>query len=86
MLAKLRSGHFLGLNAYKNCVRGDSVDLKFHLSDKGAVQDLEHWVRCPALAPLRRNLIGEDYTELDLLIRYPLETLALAMKSLPGAR
>ena len=76
----------LGLRAYRHRVRGgDEADPICNLSDEGAKQDLEHWVRCPALALRRRNRLGEDYTGLDLLTRFPLEAIALDRESLSGA-
>ena len=85
LLARLRSGHYLGLRAYRHRVRGDDADPICNLCDEGVEQDLEHWVRCPALAPRRRNRFGENYTGLDLLTRFPLEAIALARESLSGA-
>ena len=82
VLAKLGSGHYLGLRAYRHRIQGGDQDPTCNLCDEGLAQDLEHWVQCPALASLRRNLIGENYTGLDLLTKYPLEALALARRSL----
>ena len=86
LLAKLRSGHYIGLRAYRARIAGTPQDPNCDLCDEEVPQTLEHWVQCPALSAARRNLIGEDYTDLDILTRYPTEAIALARRSLLGAR
>ena len=83
LLAKLRSGHYIGLRAYKNRIDGGVTDPTCPHCDEGALYNIEHWVQCPALSSLRRDLIGEDYRGLDLLTRFPLEAIALARATIP---
>ena len=83
LLAKLRSGHYRGLRAYKNRIDGGLTDPKCPHCDEDALHNIEHWVQCPALAHIRRSLIGEDYRGLDLLTKFPLEAIALARATIP---
>ena len=84
LLAKLRSGHFVGLMAYRSRIQL-GTDPSCPLCDEGCPQDLEHWVRCPALTRLRHDTYGSDETGLDMLTRSPRNALALARSSLLGA-
>jgi len=59
MLVKLRSGHFIGLRAYKN--RIDRVTDPICHSARRDPQDVGHWsTRCPATATQRCHLF-RDY-------------------------
>ena len=85
LLAKLRSGHYLGLRHYRNVVDGvtDPICNLCHESP----QTLEHWIQCPAIAQQSWDLFGGDSGRLDCLTRYPRESLALARSTLDlGAR
>ena len=77
LLAKLRSGHFLGLRHYRNIV--DKVTDPTCDLCRESPQTLEHWLQhCPATAALRWRLFGGDSGRLDCLTRHPRECLALA--------
>ena len=65
---------------------GTPQDPNCDLCDKEVPQTFKHWVQCRSLSAARRDLIGEDYTALDILTRYPMEAIALARRSLLGAR
>ena len=56
LLAKLRSGHYLGLRHYRNVVDGvtDPICNLCHESP----QTLEHWIQCPAIAQQSWDLFG----------------------------
>ena len=86
LLAKLRTGHYTGLRAYRSRIDNGATDPTCNRCDMGAPQDLDHWISCPAIAPLRRNLIGDNYEQLYLLTKYPAEAVALARSTLLGAR
>ena len=82
LLAKIRSGHFIGFNAYKARIDG-RTDPTCPRCREGQ-HDLEHWLTtCPATAALRARLFGpdEDHT-LALLTSHPVQCLALARSTL----
>ena len=85
LLAKLRSGHWTGLRAYR--ARVDRVsDPNCHLCGEGVPQTLEHWFQeCPATEQRRRDLFGDEMRDLGCLSRYPMKAIALARGSLLGA-
>ena len=84
LLAKLRTGHFIGLRAYKN--RVDRVTDPICPQCREEPQDLEHWLtRCPATAKQRWHLFGNN-GELACLTRCPLEVLTLARSTLLGVQ
>ena len=81
LLARLRTGHFIGLRAYKHRI-DDTTDPTCNLCNEES-QDLEHWLqRCPATAAKRWQLFGEDSGRLDCLGRHPTEVVALARSTL----
>ena len=85
LLAKLRSGHYVGLRAYKNRI-DPSTSPTCNLCGEED-QDLEHWlVRCPATAKERLFLFGEHSGSLDCLTRFPRESLTLGRKTLLGEK
>ena len=85
LLAKLKSGHYVGLRAYKNRI-DPSTSPTCNLCGEED-QDLEHWlVRCPATAKERLLLFGEHSGSLDCLIHFPIESLTLARKTLLGEK
>ncbi len=85
LLARLRSGHFVGLRAYRHRL-DPSVDPTCDLCGEGE-QDLIHWlVQCPATEAERRHLFGPDSGRLDCLTRHPRGSVALARSTLLGAR
>ena len=85
LLAKLRSGHWTGLRAYR--ARVDRVsDPNYHLYGEGVPQILEHWFQeCPATEQRRQDLFGGELRDLSCLSRYPIKAIALARNSLLGA-
>ena len=85
LLAKLRSGHFMGLRSYRHRVDG-TTDPTCDLCQESP-QTLEHWLQhCPATAAQRWALFGEDSGRLDCLTKHPKEALALARSTLLGAK
>ena len=85
LLAKLRSGHYVGFRAYKNRI-DPSTSPTCNLCGEED-QDLEHWlVRCPATAKERLLLFGEHSGSLDCLTRFPIESLTLARRTLLGEK
>ena len=81
LLAKIRSGKFTGLRAYKHLLDPD-CDPTCNLCGEEP-QDLEHWLqRCPATEAQRLVLFGPDSGGLDCLTRHPVEAVALARSTL----
>ena len=77
LLAKLRSGYYMGLRAHHARVDGVS-DPTCDLCGLEP-QTLEHWLRtCPATAVRRHQLFGENSGDLGCLTSHPLESLSLA--------
>jgi ribonuclease HI len=78
LLAKLRSGHYIGLRAYKSRI-DPTTSPKCNLCDTEEDQDLEHWLqRCPATARERHYRFGEDSGGLNVLTKHPMEVIALS--------
>ena len=86
LLAKLRSGYYMGLRHYRSVVDGITDPICDLCRE--SPQTLEHWLQtCPATAQQRWALFGEDSGRLDCLTRHPRESLALARSTLDlGAR
>ena len=83
LLAKLRSGKYIGLRAYKHTI-DPNTDPTCNLCGL-APQDLRHWLlECPAIEQKRRALLGPDPGGLDCLTRCPLETVTLVRSTLLG--
>lgn len=81
ILAKLRSGHYVGLREYQYRI-GGAPDVICPLCGEED-QDLVHWMtQCPALVARRWELFGSDSGRLDCLTRHPLEVLTLARETL----
>ena len=81
LLARLRSGHYMGLRAHRNRVDGVS-DPMCDLCGQEP-QTLEHWLQdCPATAVLRHELFGPDSGDLGCLTSHPLESISLARRTL----
>ena len=81
LLAKLRSGHYMGLRAHRARVDGVSDPL-CNLCGQ-ADQTLEHWLgSCPATEQQRSLLFGEDSGDLGCLTKYPLGSISLARRFL----
>ena len=85
LLAKIRSGHTILFAAYRNRVN-DKEDPSCPLCND-APQDLEHWMTaCAGTLQARRELFGpDDFDKLESLTKFPLEAIALARRTLPGA-
>ena len=84
LLAKIRSGKFTGLRAYKHLL-DPGIDPTCNLCGEEP-QDLEHWLqRCPATEAKRLELFGPDSGGLDCLTKHPRGAVALARSSLLGA-
>ena len=82
ILAKLRSGHYVGLRAYQYRIQSGVPDPTCPLCGEDD-QDLEHWLtRCPATAARRLELFDGGSGCLDCLTRSPLGVLALARETL----
>jgi ribonuclease HI len=80
LIAKLRSGHYIGLRATQNRFN-PSIPATCNLCGQGD-QDLEHWIDCPATTAERWSLFGEFSGGLDCLTRFPREAATLARKTL----
>ena len=83
LLAKLRSGYYMGLRHYRSVVDG----VTYVICDlcRESPQTLEHWFQsCPAIAQQRCDLFGGvvESGRLDCLTRYPHESLALSRSTL----
>ena len=82
ILAKLRSGHYVGLRAYQYHIKSGIPDPTCQLCGEED-QDLEHWLtRCPATAARRSELFGGGYECLNSLTLCPLGVLTLARETL----
>ena len=85
LLAKLRSGHYVGLREYHHRI-GGAPDATCPLCGEED-QDLVHWLtQCPALVARRWELFGSDSGRLDCLTRHPLRVLTLARETLRSQR
>ena len=81
LLAKLRSGHYMGLRAHRARVDGVS-DPTCNLCGLEP-QTLEHWLQtCPATAVWRHELFGVDSGDLGCLTKHPLGSITLARRTL----
>ena len=81
LLAKLRSGHYMGLRAHRARVDGVS-DPTCNLCGQ-TNQTLEHWLgSCPGTAQQRFRLFGPDSGDLGCLTKHPLGCLSLARNTL----
>ena len=88
LLAKIRTGHTTLFRAYEARVNGeDGSTTKCPLCGE-MPHDLQHWIsKCAGTLEKRRDLFGpEDMDKLEVLSKFPSETLALAKSTLLGAR
>ena len=83
LFAKLRSGHFTSLWAYK--ARIDNVpDLTCKICGQEP-QTNEPWLQeCTATTQQRWDMFGAESGSLDCFTRIPLETISLVMRTLIG--
>ena len=80
LLAKLRTGKYKGLRAYKSLLDGSDPTCPLCNQEP---QDLQHWLqRCQATEKLRFNLFGLDSGGLDCLTKHPVQLVALARRTL----
>ena len=82
-LARLRSGHHLGLGKTRHRFNPEvpaTCDRCFHDTD-----DLKHWLSCPGTEAARMKFFGYTKVELHALTEKPRECLALARSTLRGA-
>ena len=81
LLAKLRSGHCMGLRAHR--ARVDEVsDPTCNLCGQ-ADETLEHWLgSCPMTDPQRFRLFGADSGDLGCLTKHSLGSISLARRTL----
>jgi len=82
-LARLRSGHHLGLGETRHRFNPDvpaTCERCYHDSE-----DLKHWLACPGTAAARMKHFGDTKVELPALTEKPRECLALARSTLRGA-
>ena len=65
LLARLRSGHFQGLRAYKNRI-DPKVDATCYICGEEVVMDLKHWlVDCPEVSAEWVSLFGTHLGSLE---------------------
>ena len=83
LLAKLRSGHYMGLRAYRHRIDG-VTDLTCRRCGEEP-EDLVHWLNYPATLVERRRWFGAEYEGLVVLTLFPKETVALARRYFLGA-
>ena len=85
-LAQIRSGKHLAFNKYKHKLDGSVSKLCPRCSEED--HTLEHWfLRCPGTLQARQEIFGgEDEFGLFLLTKEPIRSLALAKRTLLGAR
>ena len=80
LLAKLRTGKYKGLHAYKSLLDGSDPTCPLCNQEP---QDLQHWLqRCQATEKMRFNLFGMDSGGLDCLTKHPVQAVALARRTL----
>ena len=83
LLAKIRTGHYIGFRAYRNRIDGKTDPICGLCGEEP--HDLEHWLlRCPATAAERWLLFGDRSGRLDVLTSHPTEVVALARRTLLG--
>ena len=83
LLAKLRTGHYVELNAYRARIRPNEATPDCDLCDTGEAHDLQHWLqRCPSTARQRHYLFGSDSGRLDVLTSHPAKSFSLARSTL----
>ena len=82
LLARLRSGHFQGLRAYKNRV-DPQIDANCYICGEDVIMDLKHWlVDCPGVSAERVSLFGTHLGRLEWLCEEPHKSVALARLTL----
>ena len=85
LLAQIRSGHHNGFRAHKHEKIDDTIHPRCPLC--GAERhDLPHWLKCDGTSELRQRIFGETEVGLDVLCAQPAQSLALAKRTLLGAR
>ena len=83
LLAKLRSGHYMGLRAYRHRIDGVTDPTCRRCGEEP--EDLVHWLHCPATLVERRRHFGAEHEGLGVLTLFPKEAVALARKYFLGA-
>ena len=83
-LARLRSGHHLGLMKTQHRYNKD-IDPMCRRCEED-IDDLEHWLRCDGTAAARMEIFGYVGVELSALTESPQKILALARRTLSERR
>ena len=79
LLAQLRAGHCLELSHYKN--RIDPTKSATCPRCNEEEETVAHWIRCPATIRKREKIFRRPDVSLDVLSKYPTETLAFAKET-----
>ena len=82
-IARLRSGHHLGLNETRSRYNPDREAACERCGYER--DDLEHWLACDGTMAARMKLFGETTVELSALTNEPQKSLALARETFRGA-
>jgi ribonuclease HI len=80
LLARLRSGHHLGLNETKH--RYNNFEDPICSRCKLDIDDLEHWLSCAGTAAARMKIFGTVEVDLSALTEFPAKSIALARQTL----
>ena len=88
-MARLRAGHHWDLRTYLHRITvnasANTIDLTCQQC-KEEDEDTAHLFRCPGTIALRQELFGTVDVPLSALTEHPVQALALARRSLRGAR
>lgn len=80
LLARVRSGHYLGFAQYRKRI-GKSDDGSCDRCG-AETHDLEHWIQCPGTDGARLRLFGSSDVGLSVLTDCPVKAVELARRTL----
>ena len=83
LLARIRSGHYMGFMHYRHRIgKRDSAECeRCGFGD----DDVSHWLECPGTLAARTTLFEHYTVGLSILTEKPIESIALARRTLHGA-
>ena len=83
LLARLRSGHFMGFRQYRHRIgRDDSPSCQ--RCGQNDSDDVRHWLKCPGTLAVRHELFENAEVGPSILTSHPRESVVLARRTLRG--